>query len=77
MTDVVLGTLASPGESWGASIVEALAEVPGVAPDVGIAKEAGAIVVTRQDLAGTLCDVAKIGQARGAVTVICRIERSG
>lgn len=47
--DVVLCT--SPYESWGASIVEALAAgVPVVAPDVGIAREAGAIVVARHDM---------------------------
>ncbi|MBX4192186.1 glycosyltransferase [Candidatus Parcubacteria bacterium] len=46
---VVLCT--SKHESWGASIVEALAAgVPVVAPDVGIAKEAGAVVVPRFNL---------------------------
>jgi len=50
VADVVLCT--SPHESWGASIIEALAAgVPVVAPDVGIAKEAGAIVVSRSGLA--------------------------
>ncbi|TSC68925.1 MAG: putative glycosyltransferase [Parcubacteria group bacterium Gr01-1014_56] len=48
--DVVLCT--SWHESWGASIVEALAAgIPVVAPDVGIAREAGAIVVSRNELA--------------------------
>ena len=48
--DVVLST--SKHESWGASIVEALAAgVPVVAPDVGIAREAGATVVPRLELA--------------------------
>jgi len=48
-TDVVLCT--SLYESWGASIVEALAAgVPVVAPDVGVAKEAGATVVPRAQL---------------------------
>jgi len=48
--DVVLCT--SREESWGASTVEALAAgVAVVAPDVGIAREAGAIVVPRQELA--------------------------
>ena len=46
---VVLST--SKHESWGASMVEALlARVPVVACDVGIAKEAGAIVVEREKL---------------------------
>jgi glycosyltransferase involved in cell wall biosynthesis len=48
--DVVLST--SKHESWGASIVEALAAgVPVVAPDVGIAREAGATVVPKLELA--------------------------
>lgn len=47
---VVLST--SPAESFGASIVEALAAgVPVVSLDVGAAKEAGATVVPRSDLA--------------------------
>lgn len=50
VADVVLCT--SPYESWGASIIEALsAGIPVVAPDVGIAREAGAIVVSRSGLA--------------------------
>jgi len=54
--DVVLCT--SRHESWGASIVEALAAgVPVVAPEVGIAKEAGAIVVPRSDLGKAVNDV--------------------
>ncbi len=45
----------SPTESWGLSIVEALAAgVPVVSLDVGIAREAGAIVVPRHELAGAL-----------------------
>lgn len=48
--DLVLST--SRHESWGASIVEALAAgVPVVAPDVGIAREAGAVVAPRECLA--------------------------
>jgi glycosyltransferase involved in cell wall biosynthesis len=47
--DVVLCT--SRHESWGASMVEALAAgVPVVAPDVGVAREAGAIVAPRETL---------------------------
>lgn len=54
--DVVLCT--SWYESWGASIVEALAAgVPVVAPDVGVAREAGAIVVERSKLADAVVDV--------------------
>jgi len=54
--DVVLST--SKHESYGASIIEALAAgVPVVAPDVGIAKEAGAFVVARQDLAKKVTEV--------------------
>lgn len=54
--DVVLCT--SKNESWGASIIEALAAgIPVVAPDVGVAREAGAIVVSREGLAETVCDV--------------------
>ncbi len=53
LADVVLCT--SRAESWGASIIEALAAgVPVVAPDVGIAKEAGAIVVQRSELASAI-----------------------
>ncbi len=49
-TDVVLCT--SVHESYGASMIEALAAgVPVVAPDVGVAKEAGAIVAPRNQLA--------------------------
>lgn len=47
--DVVLST--SRHESYGASIIEALAAgVPVVAPDVGVAREAGALIVPRMDL---------------------------
>ncbi|MEK7109466.1 MAG: glycosyltransferase [Patescibacteria group bacterium] len=58
--DVVLCT--SKHESWGASIVEALAAgVPVVAPDVGIAKEAGATVVPREGLAGAVIEALRTG----------------
>jgi glycosyltransferase involved in cell wall biosynthesis len=54
--DVVLCT--SLHESWGASIIEALAAgVPVVAPDVGIAKEAGAIIADHDDFAASVIDV--------------------
>ncbi len=63
--DVVLCT--SRFESWGASIAESLsAGVPVVAPDVGIAKEAGAIVVPKEDLAKATIDVLRRG-ARGSL----------
>lgn len=56
--DVVVCT--SRHESWGASIVEALAAgVPVVAPDVGIAKDAGAVVVERDKLAEAVIDILK------------------
>lgn len=59
--DVVICT--SKHESWGASIVEALAAgVPVIAPDVGIAREAGAIIVARTDLARATIDVLTSGQ---------------
>ncbi len=58
--DVVLCT--SWHESFGASIIEALASgVPVVAPDVGVAKEAGAIVVPHNELAATVVTVLKEG----------------
>jgi glycosyltransferase involved in cell wall biosynthesis len=58
--DVVLCT--SKYESWGASIVEALAAgVPVVAPDVGIAAEAGAIVVAKDKLPDALVEVLHSG----------------
>lgn len=53
--EVVLCT--SKHESYGASIIEALAAgVPVVAPDVGVAREAGAIVVAREKLAGAVIE---------------------
>lgn len=61
--DVVLCT--SQHESWGASIVEALAAgVPVVAPDVGVAREAGACIVDRSNLAEEVVRVLHSG-ARG------------
>jgi glycosyltransferase involved in cell wall biosynthesis len=54
--DVVLST--SKHESWGESMIEALAAgVPVVAPDVGVAKEAGATVVPRHELADAVVQV--------------------
>jgi len=50
VADVVVST--SRHESYGSSIIEALAAgVPVVAPDVGVAKEAGAVVVPRTEMA--------------------------
>jgi glycosyltransferase involved in cell wall biosynthesis len=58
--DVVLCT--SKEESWGAVIIEALAAgVPVVAPDVGVAREAGAIVVPRERMVDAVIDVLKHG----------------
>lgn len=63
MADVVLST--SPYESYGASIVEALAAgVPVVALDVGVAREAGAIIAPRQGLAEAVTGILRSG-ARG------------
>lgn len=56
MADVVVCT--SKHESWGASIVEALAAgVPVVAPDVGVAREAGAILADRTELSQKVIEV--------------------
>lgn len=58
--DVVLCT--SKHESYGASIIEALAAgVPVVAPDVGVAREARAIVVPREELARAVTDILRSG----------------
>src|SRR3989344_3394996 len=60
VADVVLCT--SRHESWGASIVEALAaSVPVVAPDVGIAREAGATIAERSQLAHAVIDILQNG----------------
>lgn len=59
--DAVLST--SRHESFGASIVEALAAgVPVVAPDVGVAREAGAHVAPRNELAAILVSVLESGE---------------
>ena len=61
VADVVIST--SRNESYGASMIEALAAgVPVVAPDVGIAAEAGAIVVSREKMAQAVIEVLKSGQ---------------
>lgn len=58
--DVVVST--SHYEGFGASIVEALAAgVPVVAPDVGIAREAGAVVVERKLLASATIEALRAG----------------
>jgi glycosyltransferase involved in cell wall biosynthesis len=65
--DVVLCT--SRHESYGASIVEALAAgVPVVAPDVGVAKEAGALVVARDELAQATIEVLR-SEVRGELAL--------
>jgi glycosyltransferase involved in cell wall biosynthesis len=52
-------------ESWGAAMIEALAAGCAVAaPDVGVAKEAGARVVPRQELGAAVVDMLRSG-ARG------------
>ena len=71
-SDAVLST--SPRESWGASIVEALAVgVPVVSMDVGVAKEAGAIVVPKRDLAKATTEVLRTGDK--AVLKLSLLER--
>ncbi len=61
--DVVLST--SPYESYGAAVVEALAAgVPVVSRDVGVAKEAGAIIAKPEELAEATARTLKEG-ARG------------
>lgn len=58
VADVVLCT--SKHESYGASIVEALAAgVAVVAPNVGVAREAGAIIASKEKLAEAVVDVLK------------------
>lgn len=48
----------SPAESYGAAIVEALAAgVPVVSPDVGVAREAGATIATREHLVDALVSI--------------------
>ncbi len=60
MADVVLST--SKHESYGASIIEALAAgVPVVSLDVGVAKEAGAIVVPQSKLKEAVLEVLQGG----------------
>lgn len=49
-------------ESFGASMIEALAAgVPVIAPDVGVAKDAGALVVEREDMAHATVRVLRQG----------------
>ena len=61
IADVVLCT--SKHESYGASIIEALvAGIPVVAPDVGIAREAGAIIAPRERLAEAVAEVLRSGK---------------
>lgn len=63
VADIVLST--SPYESYGASIVEALAAgVPVVSRDVGVAREAGATVTSKEGLAEAAARVLRSG-ARG------------
>ncbi len=65
--DVVLCT--SPYESWGASIVEALAAgVPVVSCDVGVALSAGAHVTDRNNLAKKVVEVLESG-VRGELKI--------
>jgi len=65
--DVVLCT--SKNESWGVSIIEALAAgCPVVAPDVGVAREAGAVVVPRNELSQAVIRILRSGE-RGQLKI--------
>jgi glycosyltransferase involved in cell wall biosynthesis len=67
VADIVLCT--SQHESWGASIIEALAAgVPVVAPDVGIAREAGAVIAQKSDLWNKVVRILNSGQ-RGELKI--------
>lgn len=67
VADVVLST--SPAESFGASIVEALAAgVPVVSCDVGVAREAGAFVAEKEALAAKVVEVLTTG-AKGMLKI--------
>ena len=67
MADVVIST--SKHESYGASIIEALAAgVPVVAPNVGIVAEAGAVVAPASGLAQTVMQVLRTG-VRGKLKI--------
>ncbi len=65
--DVLLNT--SPHESFGAAMVEALAiGVPVVAPDVGVAREAGALVAPRANLTATVVEALR-SKAKGVLKI--------
>lgn len=71
--DLVLVT--SPAESYGASIIEALGVgTPVVAPDIGIAREAGAKIAPRTALAGAVLQALMHARAELKIPLLSQTE---
>lgn len=74
--DVLLNT--SVYEGYGAAIVEALAiKIPVVAPDVGVAREAGATIAPREELASAVEKVLKSNERGELKTPLLSEEEWG